>query len=215
MDRKNTAIGALLFFAALVFAVADRASASGDKLILVSYGFIPVQENGDIKTVKEFRMSYGDTSRQEALSRSAARARMGPWGMNAANYYHNENGSWNLFNFRLPSESTTDPRALEERQSFRDYQSRPDVRKAVKNAGAKINFGEPGEFIFKRMGLSSGELPAPLNRLSVEALAPLDHIQQFNEDGTMKIYIKQPMDRDGSAQRVFQRIVEETSKADQ
>ncbi len=68
---------------------------------------------------------------------SAGRSSMGPFGMNAAFYFQNPDGTWNLFNFRLPSESLTDPKALEERQRFRDFLSRKDVRELLNDPYTK------------------------------------------------------------------------------
>lgn|SRR3989338_167662 len=182
-------------------------------LTLMHYGVIPVLQNGDITMVKEFRMAYGDTSRQDSIANSPGRAMSGPFGMNAANYYQNADGSWNLFNFKLPAESLRDKNAAEERQDFRDYLDKPKVKAILEDPHAKTDFGRPGDFIYRRMGLPSHELPAPFNRLSKEALAPLQHILQYNEDGSMKIYIKQPLDQDGQAQQVFSRIVDELERA--
>ncbi len=197
----------LAFVLTMVWAQGAFAAATEKALTLVHYGYWSELVNGEPVSTKEYRMSYGDPSAQEAAAMSSGRSAMGPFAMNAAFYFQNPDGTWNLFNFRLPSESLTDPKALDERQRFRDYLSRADVRELLNDPYTKVDFGQPGDFIYKRMGLSGSELPDPFKRFPVAAMGKIEAIFQFNADLTAKLYFRKPYDLEGKAQPVFQELV--------
>lgn len=187
---------------AIALAVATQSalalSTAEKSLTLVHYGFWGQE--------KEYRLAYGDTSQQDAIANSPTRSAFGPFAMNAAFYFHNPDGTWNLFNFRLPSESMTDPAAIEERARYREYLSRPDVRALMQSPYEKENFGKPEDYIYKRMGLKTEELPEPFNKYPEAALEKIDSIFQYNADSTAKIYFRKPHDLEGKAQLVLEEI---------
>jgi len=173
---------------------------------LVQYGLLDMAVNDQRVTYKEFRVSYGDPRKQDAEAVSPSRTSLGPFAMNAAFYYHNADGTWNLFNFRLPSESLTEASAIDERLKFRDYLGRKEVRSLMGNPYNQVDFGSDGDFIVKRMKLTHDRLPEPFNQLSTGVLESIESILIYNADGTGKIYFRKPLDLDGFAQTVFERL---------
>lgn len=174
-------------------------------LSLVEYGRLDSLENGEFVTVKEFRISYGNTDPQDAVASSSFRLSLGAIGMNAAFYYHNPDGTWNLFNFQMPLESL-DAAGIEDRLRYREFLARPEVLAVLEKPYDKIDFGKEGEFIYKRMGLTTAQLPEPFNRFLPQDLETIESIFQYNADGTAKIYFRKPFDRDGYAQPVFESL---------
>lgn len=186
-----------------MFWVQFSAAAPNKNFTLVHYGNIGTTEGGESFVTKEFRLAYGDTSAQDAVANSPGRSNFGPFAMNAAFYYHNADGSWNLFNFRLPSESLTDPHAIVERASFLEFLGRPEVRELMGEPYTKTNFGKQTDFIYKRMELKTTELPEPFRHLPKPVLDTVESIFQYNVDGTAKIFLRKDFDLDGNAQGIF------------
>lgn len=153
-------------------------------------------------------IGYGDTEKQDRIANTPLRASLGPFGMNAAVYLRNPDGSWNLFNFRLPEETMVESVATAQHQQFITLLRRNDVRLLMESPYDKVDFGTPDDFIYKKMNLPVSALPEPFNRFPSEALEKIEMVMQYNADKTAKAYFQQPFDRESSATELFQKIVD-------
>lgn len=148
-----------------------------------------------------FLLAIGDTSRQDERALGRARAGLGRFAMNAAQYFPNGDGTWKLLNFRLPE------RTVEETQRFLGIIADPKVKEFLKSPyDFPGDFGQPGDFVFKCSSIPKSELPHPFRAVSEEALQPIEGIFQYNEDGTMTLLLREPHDEDGSAQKAFEHL---------
>lgn len=151
----------------------------------------------------------GDTARQDAVADARSKVMQGPLGvfaLNAAHYAPNADGTWRMWNFRTPT-----PENLME---WVDYITRPEVQEVIETlnkAQAQKDFGGPGEFIWIRAAVPVSELPPPLNRLSAETLAPVLSFFHYNEDGTIRIELKDPFWEGPNARVVFESMIAEIS----
>lgn len=145
-----------------------------------------------------YLVTLGDPEREDERALNRAQAGFGAFAMNAAQYFPNEDGTWRVFNFRLPRDNDE-----ADKQAFLDFLASREARDVLQDAYERKDFGKPSGFVYRRMRLEAAELPYPFNRSSREALAPFIGIFIYNADSTGKLLIRQPNDEDGKAQEVF------------
>jgi hypothetical protein len=156
-------------------------------------------------------ITFGDTVWQDAAADARSKVMQGPLGafaLNAAHYAPNADGTWRMWNFR--------PATPENLMEWVDYIARPEVQKVIDNlnkAETQKDFGGPDEFIWIRASVKASELPYPLNRMSAETLAPVLSIFHYNEDGTMRIELRDPFWEAPKALVIFERMNAELNSA--
>lgn len=181
--------------------------ASAKHLELIHYGWIETEnQDGATALSREFRIGFGNTEKQDELASTPFRASMGPFGMNAAIYLRNADGTWNLFNYRLPNDDASE----EEKQKFISFMRRKDVGELFARPYEPTEFGGPEDFIYKKLSVPSSALPEPFNRFPSAVLARIAMVMQYNANQTAKAYFQQPYDREEHAVGLFQQIVDAT-----
>jgi hypothetical protein len=155
------------------------------------------QDDGSSVLVAVYKLAVGDP--EPELSRALTRSHLGDFAANAAQYFPNRRGGWKVRNFRLPKNQ-------EEVPDFLAYLRRPDVGAILEDSMTIVDFGEPQGFVYMRTSLASQQLPEPWNKLSAQALAPIQMIQQSNADGTQSVYLAPPFDREGEVQKALAAI---------
>ena len=160
------------------------------------------------RSVDTFMLTLGDT-RREDFKLSQRDPKMTPFILDAAQYGRAADGTWMVHRFRMPSFSGM---ADDDSQAFLDFLKRKDVRAALEDVYARKDFGKPGDFLYRKMGLRQSDLPAPFNRLSPDALSQIQTIFVYNADGTMHIKITPPADEAEPARAVFERLNSEIAK---
>lgn len=163
---------------------------------------------GISRDVKLYLLTLGDTSREDERALGRAQAGFGVFAMNSAQYFPNGDGSWRVFNFRLPRDNDE-----ADKRAFLDFLASADGRRLLEDPYAREDYGAPSGFLYRKMRLSSAELPPPLERASREALLPVTGIFQYNADGTAKLLLNEPYDEEGRAQQVFERLLRETRQS--
>ncbi len=109
-----------------------------------------------------------------------------------------------MWNFRPPKP--------EEFIEWFDYISNPKIQAFLETfdrTNIPRDFGKEGDIIYVRRRVLASELPSPLNRVSAEALAPVLSIFHYNEDGTMRLELRDPFWEENKARVVFRRLLEE------
>ncbi|MBI3549694.1 MAG: hypothetical protein HY078_11700 [Elusimicrobia bacterium] len=178
-------------------------------LAIHHYGWRSVTPvGGPTRRTELFMLTLGDTRREDAKM-GARDPRMGPFVLDSAQYAWDGSGAWRLFQFRM-MKATGGPD--DNSQAFLDFLKRRDVQNALQNAYSWDNFGEPGDFMYKRMNLRQADLPAPFDKMPEDALVPIKSIFKYNEDGTMNILLHDPYLEDGHAQRVMERLKQEIER---
>jgi len=163
----------------------DRTEISADQLV----------------TKKVFILVIGDPSREDQRMMGRTLAGLGAFAMDSAQYFHNEDTSWRVFNFRMPSPG--------ESEAFIDFLSDPRAEQFLKDPYVRENVGKPGDFVYKNMNVPQSDLPAPLSRASTKTLEAIAGIFRYNADGTMKIFLKQPLDEEENAKQVYWQLKKE------
>jgi|GEM_PF-3365042 len=155
-------------------------------------------------TVKLCSITLGDTAEQDAKANGRGKVyqrELGPFALNAAQYTPNGDGSWRMWNFRPPKFDAK----LEEMSEWIEYLGRKDVSEFLENfdRNATQNFGKPGDFIYVRGHIAVSELPEPFNRASAETLKAVLSLFRYNEDGTMRVELRDPYWEEDKAQAIF------------
>jgi len=195
-----------LALAVLLLAAPLLAAAAPGPLALKPLGHRYYSKTG--ADVPLYCITVGDTSAEDRKLEHRPDQLM-PFKLDAAQYGAVGDGFWRLARFRMPD---LGPRG--DAEAFLAFLRRKDVQ-ALLNSDiyADADFGEPGDYIYKRRRLPASELPAPFDRLSAEALAPVATIFRYNADGTMSVLLKGPDDEEGRAQRVLERIQAELARS--
>lgn len=177
--------------------LAAPAAAGPVEIFLESYGSLGGQH--------VFKLMVGDTTRQSLLAHERGRFNPTPFDPNAAHYYPNGDGSWRVWNWRLPGSE-------QEREAFRVFLSKPEVKDILERGEHSVrDFGEPGDFIYQRARIAAGALPEPLAALSPGILARFGLIRQYNADSTIEIYPLRPHDLGEEAERLYLEMIESLS----
>ena len=154
-----------------------------------------------------YAITLGNTSMQDekaSIRNKAMQEALGPFATNAAHYAPNNDGTWRMWNFRPPKP--------EEFIEWFDYISNPKIQAFLETfdrTNIPRDFGKEGDIIYVRRRVLASELPSPLNRVSAEALAPVLSIFHYNEDGTMRLELRDPFWEENKARVVFRRLLEE------
>lgn len=160
---------------------------------------------GISRDVKLYLITLGDPSREDERALSRAQAGFGVFAMNSAQYFPNGDGSWRVFNFRLPRDNDEAGK-----RAFMDFMASLEARRVLEDAYAREDYGTPEGFVYRKMRIEASQLPTPLNRASREALSPFIGLFQYNADGTAKFLLNDPFDEEGKAQEVYERLQSET-----
>jgi hypothetical protein len=158
-------------------------------------------------------ITLGDTAWQDAKAEARGRAmqgKLGPFASNAAQYAENGDGSWRMWSFRPPK---FDAR-LEEMNEWIEYLGREDVSEFLENFDRNTpqDFGKPGDFIYARGHIAVSELPEPFNRASAETLKAVLSLFRYNEDGTMRMELRDPYWEEDRAQVIFDALSAEMER---
>lgn len=160
---------------------------------------------GVARDVKVYLVTLGDPSREDERTAGRNQAGFGAFAMNAAQYFPNGDGTWRVFNFRLPRENDE-----ADKQAFFNFLMSRSAEDVLRDPYERKDFGVSGGFVYRRMRIDSSELPAPFNRSKPEALAPFIGLFHYNADGAGKLIIREPDDEKGKAQEVFARLLSGT-----
>jgi len=154
--------------------------------------------SGESTSVELFMLTLGDTTKEDAKFGERP-DNMFPFTMDSAQYAPDGTGAWRLYQFRWPNLN-----AGPDAEAFLAFLRRPDVKRLLEDIYTREDFGVPGDFIYKRMGVPAFELPAPFNRFPPAELAPIKSFYRYNADGTMNILLAEPYDEDARAHEVFE-----------
>ena len=150
-----------------------------------------------------FQLTFGDTGPANDRVTSRLEAGLYPYGLDWAMFLPNADGTWKVFQVRMP-------RPEEQEALMRFFDQHSDV---VQDPFAHADFGEPGDFIYRRMKVPQSSLPSPLGRVSRDAVTPIESVFRHNSDGTIDVHLKKGFDENGRAQEVFERLKKEIERS--
>ena len=154
-------------------------------------------------------ITLGDTAWQDAkadMRGKALQGVFGPFALSAAQYAPNGDGTWRMWNFRPPKP--------EETVAWVEYVSSTEVADFLSKFDRMVpqDFGNPGDFIYVRGHIATSELLEPFNRASAETLASALSLFRYNEDGTMRMELRDPYWEEDKAQAIFNALSAEINK---
>ena len=163
-----------------------------------------IEPGGATRTIDTYILTVGDPSREDQRQMNRVNMGLGAFSMDSAQYFHNEDSSWRLYDFRMPVQGESD--------AFIDFLASPAGESAFSDPYKREDFGKAGDFVYKKMRVEQKDLPAPLNRASTKTLQAIAGIFRFNADGTMKIFLKEPLDQEENAKRVYRQLRKEIER---
>lgn len=152
-------------------------------------------------TIQTYILTVGDPGNEDLRYAARMNNGLGAFDLDSAQYFHNDDSTWRMFNFRMPRQG--------EKDRFIDFLVSPAGKAALTDPYKREDIGKPDDFVHKKMRVAKKDLPAPLGRVSSKSLEPIAGIFRYNADGTMKIFLKQPFDREENAKKVYWQIKKE------
>lgn len=163
-----------------------------------------IEPGGASRTIDTYILTVGDPSREDQRQMNRVNMGLGAFSMDSAQYFHNDDSSWRLYNFRMPVQGESD--------AFIDFLASPAGESAFSDPYKREDLGKAGDFVYKKMRIEQKDLPAPLNRASTKTLQAIAGIFRFNADGSMKIFLKEPLDQEENAKRVYRQLRNEIER---